>query len=259
MHQKEAIQNPRLVEALHALRENETQRSINDMLNEMMEARFLSPIDPLDTADHAFDGMSALEQDQPLRFFTLQMDDDEHYLMAFTDQEELFRWRKEEGIQCVVMTFDDFASVILHKENTLAGFVINPFDQNIPIPKDFVASLKQKKEAMVAHSKMKSGDHIMIAEPEETPQAMLDAVVRYLQTIEDVYAAYVRLLKREDEVSWLLIIDHDHDRDELFKGVVRVAKEYVVDREVNIMSRSSLEEDALDGVAPFYKAKRSTS
>lgn len=80
------------------------------------------------------------------QFVLIENPQGEKYLPAFTSTELLkaFRDRDEQAktSQSFVMSFADLAGVI-ESFGFIQGFVINPFDQNLPFTKDFIQAIRK--------------------------------------------------------------------------------------------------------------------
>lgn len=255
MNIHEPVTNPALIEAIAIMREKGDNDAVNNMINAVMEARFLAPAEMQAEGEPDEHGAITLKQDTPLRFYTLQTPDQAQYLMAFTDWEQLHRWKKDAGIQTVVMSFDDYAALISQEGSTLAGFVINGFGGNLPFPKELVMSLKEQKELMQSgHSEHKVGkdEQVTIGEPADYPQEMVDAIRSHLENVSEVMAAYLQLMMRGEEASWLILVDFEGDHKNIFDGIAEKAQPFLKDRFLDMMPIDGLGEGALDDVKPFY-------
>lgn len=256
MNVQEPITNPTLMEAIRAMRANENQKTINAMVNEVMNARFLAPV--MMEGEETFDesGTMTLKKDTKMSFYTLQTQQKERYLMAFTDWEQLHLWKQGENIKAVVMGFDDYAALILQEGSALAGFVINGFRENIPFPSALVRSLKEQKEIMEkGHCEhvMGAGETIKLGEPKEYPHAMIEALIAHMEKQEAIHAAYLRLMMRGKETSWLVAVDHDGDRKTVFAGIAEAARPYLNGMFIDFIEPDALGQDTFQDVEPFYQ------
>lgn len=138
------VLNTRLVNAMQEMLEDNNERTRSKMINALMNATLLSPV----IRQIAVTEEAQKEGAARMRFTLLSNTKGEKYYMAFTDWAALNKWKKEKGQQVVHMDFDDFAAVVTRKDNNVAGFVINPFSENITIPKEMVISLKKQKDQL---------------------------------------------------------------------------------------------------------------
>lgn len=246
MDVQEPITNLALVEAIRVLKEEDNITNVNHMIDEMLQARFLSPVQM---------EVEGGEQHGDMQFFTLQTEDGDRYLMAFTDWEEAHRWRKSGIEQSVVLTFDDYAKLILQEESDLAGFVMNPFHENMPVPRALVKSLKDKKDMLDKRGQniMKAGEKIRLGEPNEYPKAMMDAIVKHCEQTPSIHATYLRLMQRGERCSWLIMVDFDGEQEHIFEEIAKVARPFIKELMLDMLPIDALGEHTLDHVEPFYQ------
>jgi len=142
-HQEtKALKNPELVAAMRAMVQQEDAQARSRVAAALMHAQLLSPVQHQTVLT---------EQSGPVnrvKFEEIENTAGEHYYLAFTDMEEYGKWnRNGKHSQALVMTAEDFGSILIRQVNDLKGFVINPFTENISISKELLLSLLKQKEA----------------------------------------------------------------------------------------------------------------
>ena len=140
MEWNKSVSNPMLVGMIELMKADPTQDHKKMFVEEMMKAKYLTPavIEPKPEKDG--NGRAQLTPGNKIRFPMLNAPDGKSFYMAFTDSIEFRKWKKEEQ-DTLVLTFPEYAGLILRKGNTAAGFVINPFGGNIVISRDMLMSL----------------------------------------------------------------------------------------------------------------------
>lgn len=136
-----------LVGAIQLLKAENTPDHSKLFTQEMLQARFLSPVIITPPPEPDETGKVHLTKDNKIQFPMLTASDGNSYFMAFTDMEELTNWSKEEKKQTFIMKFDDYAAMVLGKDSRAAGFVVNPYGGNIIITKENIARLTAAKAA----------------------------------------------------------------------------------------------------------------
>ena len=146
------VSNPMLVGAIQLMKAEDTPEHKNMFANEMMKAKFLAPaiINPAPEPNEA--GELRIAPGSQIQFPMLSTPNGHKFFMAFTDQSELKKWKDEENQLTFALTFDDYAGMLLSKDqqgNTspAIGMVINPFGANIVVPKEMAANLMRAKLA----------------------------------------------------------------------------------------------------------------
>lgn len=150
MELKNSVSNPLLVGSIELLKAEDTPEHRNMMINEMMKAKLLSPVIITPEPEVDENGKTQLKPGSKLQFPMLTAPDGKQFFMAFTDRSELLKWKQDEQQQTFALSFDDYAAMLLKKDNQgntspALGFVLNPFGGNIVISKEMVANLLMQK------------------------------------------------------------------------------------------------------------------
>lgn len=140
------VENPALAAAVERMgRENsrESREAVLDLI--ISSARFLAPvaITPPPEADGG-DGTAALGQGTAIQFQLLANQEGQPFFPAFTCWEELRRLCGPKNQQTLVLTFDDYAAMVL-RDNRAAGFVVDPFGACLSFDRAMVEHLTARK------------------------------------------------------------------------------------------------------------------
>lgn len=265
---KKPVANPELKAAAEKVRADNTPEALNAAINELVKAVLITPAQiQLDGKVPKPDAQGRIQipKDSKVNFQILNTPEGKHYFMAFTDWEELRKWRKEPGQQTMMLRFDDFAG-LLASNPSAAGFVLNPFGANLRFEAGMVAAIKKKKDevdkarkeqvARRAH-RIKPGDKVTIVEPSVYPDALLDPICEVLSQNKTVGAAYLQLMiVNETDKSYLLVLDAPQD-EKLFAAVAQAARGYLSTdpkkMDLNITtSAAPLGQQGMRGSEPFY-------
>ena len=76
-----------------------------------------------------------------LTFMLLCDQDNNDYFQAYTDEEEYNKWPDAINSKSFILTFDEYANIVINSEEQVKGLVINPFTQNIILNKDFLNNI----------------------------------------------------------------------------------------------------------------------
>ena len=143
---KNKITNEALVEAIKAMRENFNNDTQNKVINTALRCTFLVPAIVQKNTELVADANNHVKfQDkQTAKFVLINHKERGSFFPVFTDAEELelLRGKTQDDFRPFAMKFGDIAGLT---ENTpqVNGFVVNPFDQNLPFTKEMLASIKQ--------------------------------------------------------------------------------------------------------------------
>lgn len=265
---KKPVTNPALKAAAEKVRADNTPEMLNAAINELVKAILITPAQiQLDGKVPKPDAQGRIQipKDSKVNFQILNTPDGKHYFMAFTDWEELRKWRKEPGQKTMMLRFDDFAGLLANNPNA-SGFVLNPFSSNLRFESGMVAAIKKKKDevekarkeqAVRRAQRIRPGDKVTIVEPSVYPDALLDPICEVLSKNKTVGAAYLQLMIVNDtDKSYLLVLDAPQD-EKLFAEVAQAARAYLstdakkMDLNITI-SAAPLGQQGMRGSEPFY-------
>lgn len=142
------ITNPTLISAIQRMNQEKTRESHEAVLDELiLNSKFLSPVTftPSPTVDDS--GNTVLKEDTQIQFQLLSNQEEQPFFPAFTDWEELRKLCGPVNQQTLVLTFDDYAGMVL-RDNRAAGLVINPFGMALSFERPMLEHLVQRKEAL---------------------------------------------------------------------------------------------------------------
>lgn len=144
------VSNPMLIGTIELMKADRSKEHHNMLVNEILKAQFLTPATVTPIPQVNGEGKTEIAEGTQIQFPMLTAPDGKSFFVAFTDQMELDKWKKEGEFQNVAMNFDDYAGILSRKdengnENPAAGFVINPFGCNLVLTKDMVKAMWEAK------------------------------------------------------------------------------------------------------------------
>ena len=139
------IVNPRLSEALAALHRENTPANQDRALRELMtQAHLLAPVVLTPAPSPAVSGQTTLEQNTAIQFQLISSQEGRPFFPAFTNWGELRKLCGPRDQQTLVLTFDDYASM-LQRDSRAAGFVVDPFGDSLTLDRETVARLARQR------------------------------------------------------------------------------------------------------------------
>lgn len=142
MELNKPISNPMLIGAIQVMKADPSQEHKNMFIDEMLKAKFLSPVIITPKPEKDENGKVTLSPTNKFQFPMLTSQENTHYFMAFTDRMELKKSEKEDSDKnACILTIEDYMGMILQKDCDAAGFVINPFGENIIVPREMLVAL----------------------------------------------------------------------------------------------------------------------
>ena len=261
------ITNPELVEALKVLHQENTPQNQGKVLGLVVErALFLAPavITPAPQQSGAPDG----RKQATIQFQLITTKDGRPFFPAFTDADELRKFAgTQKQLQSVVLRFDDYVSLVARNEKA-CGFVVNPLGLSLTLDRKTVANLAEKKKevAQLRQQRQQQGAaftqetiekdaQVMVGDPEEIPQAMLDAVSEMARSRTDIRTLWLRQMIRPDGTpSLIIVVDHTGVQAEVFEAVAQAARPHFGRLPVDMIPYgTSFAAAATEGVEPFYR------
>ena len=227
------VENPKL-RALLEERKNtspEGQSSVNNRIAEeiALRARLLAVIqlDP-DAVEVHEDGKAVIQKDTRLTFVMFNDQKGNTFMPVFTDWPSLYAGEmyKDKNVQTLVVGFDDIAAIT----GDHAGAVVNPFTDNFVINPSNLAHMKMQKEITlngVSKQEIRQDTTVQIGDPAEMPYEMIQAVNAHAETDKAINAIWLKLMIKDGEQSYLLIVDHTGDPDAVFKGIADAAVPHI--------------------------------
>ena len=86
---------------------------------------------------------------------------------------------------------------------------------------------------------------------------MIDEICKYLKTKKNVNAAYLRLMVKDIEQSYLIVVDFSGDKNEVFSGIANAGVPFSNGKYLDFVPlSSSFGKEAVENVIPFYKKKK---
>ena len=257
MDLNQPVTNPALKRALEEMHRENTRPNQERALDELLQAQLLSPvtITPPPPKGDGKTGQTRLDQNTKIQFSLLTTQDGRSFFPAFTDWEELRKLSQEPQQQTLVLGFADYAAMIL-RDSAAAGLAVNPFGDSLTMERPMVEYLERRRRELeegLRPEKIEKDTRVMVGEPAQFPQALADAVRERAAALPEVARIWLRLMVREGQESYLLVVDHTGSEGQLFAALAQAARPYVGDMGVDLVPYDSgLGRSAAQG-QPFYQ------
>ena len=123
--------NPKLKDAIVALKAENNPKNLNAVLNELVRSPLLAPanfdLQGQSAPTPGPDGRVQLPPNTKINLIMVNSPEGKHYYLGFSDWDAVHAWQKnpEQGRQVIMLRFDDFANMV-SKNPDASGIVINP-------------------------------------------------------------------------------------------------------------------------------------
>lgn len=256
---KKSVTNPRIKGLMRQAVGNPTEEIMNLIYEEFaMNTRFISAMILSEEPNVNEQGMAEFKEGTTMQLPLLTAPAGSKYYPAFTDMQELEKWEDMKDAKTVLLSFDEYVSMVLQQEET-SGMVVNPFSENMIVEKQLLEHLKHKKELLVqgmTTRQMNAQEAKSVADMAEFPVDMAKAITKVLEEEPSVEKAWLRLMKQNQTLNYLLIVDiaDMEQRERIFDKIAQVVRPYLNNMLINIIVyQSDFGKKAAESVTPFYK------
>ena len=179
------------------------------------------------------------------------------FLPIFTDNEEFEKWSAGEKPQYnMLFAFDGCASV-LEGNAKVWGLVINPFSDNLQIPRTMALNwFEQKQIHAQGHARhvITSDTPTEVYAPDPYPMQLSNKLCETAKELSGVNALWLRQVKLNGSEGYLLIADLSEDGNrEIFPKLGEVSKPYLNGFALHIVTADNdFGKKAIENVMPIY-------
>lgn len=137
------ISNNDFVISIKLMQDNFTPEKHQDFVNQMLHTRFLCPVlfDP--NPEVKPNGMTQVPENTKLMLSSLKNKNGESYLVAYTDTKEANNHKQTENQHNIICSYFDYCTIVEKEDSPYAGFVINPFSENVIISKQSMEMIRK--------------------------------------------------------------------------------------------------------------------
>lgn len=246
----ENIDNSKLIELIDKLKEEKNMEAQNKVISEVLKSKFMCPV-ILESAPKG-GGKIEVGKDTKIQFSIIKTKEGKNFLIAFTSEPEVHKWQKSKIQQSIIYTFEDYAMIVTNNEN-LEGFVIDPMGCNLVFTKQMIKEIKQN---VTKETVMEKDTQIEIGIPKDYPEELANKLKDLFSNISDVKKAYLLLMTKEEELSYLLVIDANGNEKQYFNTIATASIPFLNNMPLNfIEANTDLGQKVAIDFKPFYVAE----
>ncbi len=241
------IDNTHLLELIKKLKEEKSMEVQNQVISEVLKSRFLCPVILEDAPKGG--GKIQIDRNTKIQFSIIKTQDGKSFLMAFTRDEEVHKWQKNKVQQSIIYTFEDYANIIVNSQG-IDGFVIDPMGCNIVFTEDMIKEIKQNvtKETVV-----EKDTQVELGIPKDYPEELASKLQDVFRNIPEVKQAHLLLMTKEEELSYLVIVDAGGKEKEYFNTIATAAIPFLDKMPLNLLpANTEFGKRAMLDFEPFY-------
>lgn len=223
------------------------------MIDEITKGKYLVPMKLIEQGDPSQpdeEGRRTLQQGATLQFASLGGGEGESsWLPVFTDWVEFEKAYDKTEWSGNIATYADLMAL----SDRMDGVVINCRGISFQINKknkQLIEDFRRQKDAP-----QPTETKIMLGEPAEYPESMIQAVINYMKKQKRIKKAYLLLMKRDNESSYLIIVEFEGGHEELFQGIADAATPHLQGMPLDLTGITDWVKDSIKDKLPFYKRK----
>lgn len=204
-------------------------------------------------------GMARFKEGTTMQLPLLTAPDGSKFYPVFTDMQECEKWHEILEPKTMLVNFDEIYSIIKGNPDT-NGVVINPFGENMMVDEKLLDHLKERKQNLsqqVVKEHINADTKVSVADLAEFPVEMAKAITEVLEKEPTVKKGWLRLMKKEEEISYLFVVDMEgaEVQQSLFEKVAKAAQPHLKGIGIGMITcQEELGKQAVENVAAFYQA-----
>lgn len=209
------VENPSLVAAMEALHSTPNAETEAALFAELKTANFLLVLEKGINETPDENGKITLTKGTVISISMLSDYEGRPLHFGFTDWRALYAWREQANQQTLIMPIEHIADMVLKEGTNNAGFLINPSTHNFFIPPNILAHVSGRPNPYT----VQKDTQVLLGEPKDYPYALVEAVKATIKPMHEIKRAWLLLMSKEGEQSFLIVIEHTGDRATVSRAV----------------------------------------
>lgn len=190
-----------------------------------------------------------------ISFLMVTSQDGGNYLPMFTKRAEMEKWESNTQENTVLMGFDNI-SMIVETNPNCSGIVVNPFTQNLVIPRQYVEDMAERRKLLRdgQTSRVLNADTpCELYAPSPYPMEMSNALIETAKNTGAIERLWLRGVKFDEQDGYLLVVDFKGDRNVVFSRLGQAARPFLGKLPLHIVAADSgFGANASKNTVPFY-------
>ncbi len=252
--------NKALEEAILKVKTDKTPQAQDAFLNVLVRSRLITPvtIDPPPTGKDE-QGRVQIPKNSKITFHLMKNAQGTVYYPVFSHWDEVRKGPHAQDQNTLVLPFREIANLILKNPESAEGFVLNPFSDGLVMPKQLIEGVvniieKAMKDQKPGLTEMKVGTDVKLGDFKNPPQEIIDKLTEYFDESCVVSTAYLLAMMHEDKNSFLVVVEHNGEKEKVYSEIGNIIKPFAGDRGIAITDcDSDLGKKAMIGRFPFYE------
>ena len=232
----------------------------NHMLGEVIIGKYLIPMQlkQEEPSIPSGEGIVTLKKDTIMQFASVTGEEGTSWLPAFTDWAEFEKVYEKNVWSGNIVIYDDLLALSEKMEGIVInckGISLRINEKNKKMIEEYTNEKNNSNASSVSEHVVEKDTKIMLGVPKEYPSKMIEAIKEYMKKQKSIKKAYLRLMIKDNEKSYLIIVDFDGNKEDLFKGIADAALPYLNGMFIDMIGMDDWARDAIKDTDPFYKKK----
>ena len=195
------------------------------------------------------DGKVKFASNTHFQFAVLKNENQQSFLVMFTNYDEFRKWDPEERFQPLVLPFRQFMNLIEALLKDLTGILLDPLSEQVTVGMDFLKGIKVGQNVKLEKREFDEGQSIQLKDPEDG-HAFVQVIKESAPTVEEVQSIYLK----ERDGHWFIIVDTKNETTEVFQKLGRMWSKHAMGKQMEFMFASApVCEDIIKFSRPVYK------
>ncbi len=202
------IRNPKLLKLLKEVKKEGSSEVMLEVLKEASVATLVVPV---------------TEGDNGVSFNAVTDSKKRRFIVVFSDTDSFDINKSYDSQKAVTASFEDLMDVVMTPSFYLDGMIINPGSEDVLFGKDLISMITEQMDS-------NSDDvEIKVGAPDHYPDKFYSMMKEFMIDETSVNKIYVRLFHKvkEDETSWMFILDIDSDDLEKRKYICETFNRFI--------------------------------
>ena len=159
------IENVELVEAMHAVRENENKDTLKQLFESVVHAVFIVPAKFDQEPKPDENGKVTFQDGVKINFSLLTNEQGDKVLPCFTDYESMASSQFNDGFQRIILPYKQLEDLVFNSNGNISGIAMNPFTENCFISGEFIRQYRERSRTGLVQSQAQqsSSEHQSIS------------------------------------------------------------------------------------------------
>lgn len=255
------LKNIRLNALLEEMNRVHDHSLINLVFDDIiMSSHFLTPVQIVNDTE-AQNNFYIIENNKIIYFLPLKTNSNKYFLSVFTNFEELYKNDVYNAQDFKLINFNTLSKIILDN-NSLDGFILNPFSHKVQLTKETIINLTNQKNTLnskLSDKNLNLEEEYTIEDLKDYPIDMIFEIKNYMKNNKNINKSWIRILKTKKEKSYLLVLDVEDDYNNICRDLSKIVTTYLTDLPIDMVyydsnfKENSFEKLAVKHSKPFYQ------